>query len=588
MFKNELELVPNKPGSYQMYNLDNQIIYIGKAKDLKKRLNSYFNRQVKDKTLLLVNEVNHFEYIITNTEIEAFILELNLIKKYDPKYNVLLTDDKSYPYIEYIKHPFPTLKIVRYLKIKKNKNNKLFGPFPNAFAAKKIVNLINRLYPLKKCEGMPKQVCLYYHIDECLGYCVHKISDEILMKMENEIIEFLNGNARIIKDKIMERLNFHSTNMNYEIAASLREELNYMSIILDKQKVELSDLVNRDVINYYSDNNYCCIIIFFIRHGKLLEVFRDVFPVINSLQENIEQYIVQYYEKHEIPSEILVCDDLNIELLNDLINTSIKVPNKGEKKKIIDLVKENAKTHLENTEKLIINSEKRTINANDELRKLLNLRTLNTIESFDNSNLFGNYSVSGMVVFKNGLPSKNDYRKYKISIEKNDDYHMMKEVIYRRYYRQLMEKNFLPDLILVDGGINQINATKSVLNDLNINIKICGLKKDESHTTNMLIDGDSLEEYSLEKQSDLFHYLIRIQDETHRYTINYHKTIRSKGSLSSVLDDVPGIGEKRKKELLKKYKGLKNILKANKNELNKILTESVATKLIDVLQKKNL
>lgn len=585
MLNKELELVPNKPGSYQMYDKNNNIIYVGKAKDLKKRLNSYFNREVFGKTKVLVNEINHFEYIITSSELEAFILELNLIKKHNPKYNILLRDDKSYPYIEYIKKPFPQLKIVRYLKIKKNSNTKLFGPYPNSYAARRIVNLINRLYPLKKCKGMPKEVCLYYHIGECLGYCVYDIEQSVLDQMETEITSFLNGNDTLIKNKIKEKIAYHSENTNYELAKNLNDELNYISIILDKQHVEINDLIDRDVINYYEANEKCSLQIFFIRHGKLLEVHRDIFDTHGFTEDNVLEYIHQFYEKHELPKEILINDKLNIDLLSKVIDTNFVVPIKGEKKKLLDLVYDNAKTYLDNNFELINRDEVRTIGANNNLKELLNLESLYRIDVFDNSNLFGNYSVSTMVVFKDGKPNKKDYRKYKIFEDKNDDYNMMKEVIYRRYQRALVEKSELPDLILIDGGINQINATLTTLKDLNLNIKVCGLVKDDNHRTSSLLDGDTLITYEIDKTKDLFHYLTRIQDEVHRYTVTYHKTIRSKGTIASILDTVEGIGSKRKKEILKKYGSINNIKKASIEELSNILPIKVSKNLLDILNK---
>lgn len=588
MFKEKLELVPNSPGSYQMYNSDSQIIYIGKAKDLKKRLSSYFNRTQNNKTAMLVKEIANFEYIVTSTEVEAFILELNLIKKHNPKYNILLTDDKSYPYIEYIKKPYPQLKISRYLKVKKKRDSILFGPYPNSYAARRVVNLVNRIYPLKKCKGLPKEPCLYYHIDECLGYCFKKIDEELIDNMEKEVISFLNGTSDHIKKILKEKIEFHSNNLNYEQAATLKEELNYMSIILDKQSVELSDLINRDVINYYNDDFYCSIIIFFIRNGKLLEIHRNIFPIINDLKENIEQYIMQYYENHEIPNEILITDDINKDIISNILNTKVLTPYKGEKKKLLNLVEENAKINLETNLNLIKNKENKTEKANEELKSLLNLRTLNRIDVFDNSNLFGNFSVSGMIVFRNGNPSKKEYRKYKIKLDKNNDYEMMKEVIYRRYYKMLMEKSEYPNLIIVDGGEIQIGAAKSVLNELQLDIKVCGLSKDDNHNTNSLIDGDTLKSYSIDKSSDLFNYLTRIQNEIHRYTINYHRNIRNKGSFASILDNVEGIGPKRKKELLIKFGSLKNMKSAKIEDLNKILPLNVATKLIEELSKLNL
>ncbi len=579
MFQEELKLIPNKPGSYQMFNQDNEIIYVGKAKDLKKRVSSYFNRQAKDKTKVLVSEIVRFEYIVTSTELEAFILEINLIKKYKPKYNVLLTDDKSYPYIEYKRHPFPSLKVVRYLKVKKSKNSKLFGPFPNSYAARRVVNLINRIYPLKKCVGMPKQVCLYYHIDECLGYCARDISPVKIDEMEQDIIRFLSGNDNVIRDKIIERINYHSLKMNYEIAKELTDELSYIKIVLDKQKVELKDLENRDIINYYEQDGYVSLVIFFIRHGKLLEAHKTIFNHHDNIYDSIEGYLALFYENHEIPKEIIISEELNQQLLESFIEAKFIIPKKGEKKKLLLLAQENAKIHLESQLEKTMQEELRTSGSNEDLRKLLGLKKLKRIESFDNSNLFGNFSVSGMIVFINGKPAKKQYRKFKISIDSNDDYQMMKEVIYRRYYRVLMEKSELPDLIIVDGGTNQINATLSVLDELGLNIPLVGLKKNAKHQTEALLDGFTKKEYPLDKTSNLFHYLTRIQDETHRYTINYHRQIRSKSDLSSILDQVPGLGKQRKKLILKNYPNLKELKTVDLAVLSKLIPANVAIKL---------
>lgn len=583
MFKEELNLVPHLPGSYQMYNEYNQIIYVGKAKDLKKRLSSYFNGRTTGKTTMLINEINHFEYIVTNSELEAFILELNLIKQNNPKYNVLLTDDKSYPYIEYIKKPYPRLRVVRYLKIKKNNNRKLFGPYPNSYAARKVVDLINRIYPLKKCENMPKKVCLYYHINECLGYCVNDISIEKVEQMEEEIISFLSGNDQIIKNKINEKIADLIENLNYESAQMLKEDLNYIDLILHKQKVELTDLIDRDIINYYHDELYCCIQFFFIRHGKLIGSHNNMFPITDNVNENVEQYIAMYYQKNELPPELLITDKINNQLLNKVIAARIIVPIKGEKKQLVDLVYENAKINFNNNLELLLRKEKRTRYANEDLMNLLELNKLNRIDIFDNSNLFGNYSVSGMIVFINGLPAKKEYRKYKISLDKNDDYHMMEEVIYRRYYRVLLEKLEIPDLIIVDGGKNQINAAKKVLVDLELKIKVIGLKKDKSHSTSELLDGDTLKTITIDRHSDLFHYLTRIQDEVHRYTINYHRSIRSKGSIASSLDNIPGIGPKRRQKLIKEFGSTNAIKMASVEKLAEIVPYEQAKKIKEVL-----
>ena len=582
MFKDELSLVPHMPGSYQMYNSSDVVIYVGKAKDLKNRLSSYFTGRVTGKTKKLVSEIAYFKYIVTNTEKEAFILELNLIKKYDPKYNILLKDDKSYPYIEYIRKPYPKLKIVRYLSVKKMKDRLLFGPFPNQYAARRIVKLINRLYPLKKCEGKPKELCLYYHIGECLGYCVKSIEQSKINEMENEIISFLKGDDSLIKNKIMEKIEYHSNNMNYEIALDLKNELDYMSLILARQKVELSDLTNRDVINYYIENGYISVNIFFIRHGKLLGSKNEIFPIVDEYIEEVENFIGLYYNKNEIPNEIIVNNELDTEKLSSVIGTRIITISRGDKKKLLDLAKTNAKIQLENEFELIQKDEKRTIDANDKLRELLNLNNLYRIDIFDNAHLFGEYSVSGMVVFKDGKPSKNDYRKFKISLEKNDDYNTMKEVLYRRYYRMLMEHSEKPDLIILDGGELQLSAGQEVLDSLNLNIKIVGLKKNDKHRTNELIDSDG-SIINLDKTSDVFHYLTRIQDEVHRFTINYHRQIRSKGSISSILDNIEGLGDKRKKALIKRFGSIKGMMEADINDLCEILPENVAINLKEYL-----
>ncbi len=578
MFKEKLSLIPHLPGSYQMKNKDGVIIYVGKAKDLHNRVKSYFMGTHNGKTEKLVSEINDFEYIVTSSELEAFILELNLIKKYDPKYNILLKDDKSYPYIEFITKPYPMLKISRYLKIKKTDGKHLFGPYQNAYAARRIVKLLNRLYPLKKCNGIKKELCLYYHIHECLGYCVNKPNNEEINKMNEEIISFLKGNEKLIKNKIMDSITKYSELLNYEAALELKQELSYIEVILEKQKIEISDLLNRDIINYYFDNGYISIQIFFLRNGKMIGSYNDIVPVVTDYIDEVETYIAKFYVKHEIPKEILVDNSLNINLLKEILNTNLIVPKRGNKKKLLDLAKENAKINFKNNFELIKKDEKRTIVANDALKNILKMDKLDRIEVFDNSNLFGTFSVSGMVVFKNGLPSKKDYRKYKIVIDKNDDYHMMKEVIYRRYYRLLMENETMPDLILVDGGINQIHAAKDVINDLNLKIRICGLLKNKDHKTNELMDENG-NIISIEKTSDVFHYLTRMQDEVHRYTINYHRTIRSKGSITSILDEIPGIGKTRKKELIKKYGNIKNLKNISVEELSTIIPVNVAKNL---------
>ena len=583
MFKEKLKLIPHLPGSYQMKNSEGTIIYVGKAKDLNKRVNSYFNRPHTGKTEKMVSEIADFEYIVAGSELEAFLLEFNLIKHYDPKYNILLKDDKSYPYIEYINKPYPRLQVSRYLTIKRKDKKMLFGPYPNAYAARRIVSLINRLYPLKKCDSIPKKVCLYYHIGECLGYCEHNVDKERLEKMEEEILSFLRGNGDILKNKILEKIELHSKELNFEMALELKKELDYISIVLDKQKMELHDYTNRDIIGYFFDKGYLSIQILFLRNGRMVGGHTDIFPIVSELKDELEYYIMNFYSRHEIPKEVLCPSNINTDILSEIIKTSFFVPQKGKKKNLLDMANTNAKINLENELEIIEKDEQRTEQANNDLRDLLNLKKLDRIDLFDNSNLFGEFTVSCMVVFKNGKPAKKEYRKYKISLDKNDDYHTMEEVIYRRYYRALIDKTELPDLIVVDGGINQINACLNMLNELNLKIKVCGLRKNDKHRTNDLIDSDGYKVIELERTSPVFHYLTRMQDEVHRYTISYHRQIRSKGAISSVLDNIEGIGAKRKKELIKVFGSVNKIRNASLEELGKILPENVAMNLKEYL-----
>ncbi len=580
--KELLKSVPHLPGSYQMKNKNGVVIYVGKAKDLNKRLHSYFNGRVTGKTKIMVSEVDTFEYIVTNTEVEAFLTEINLIKHYDPKYNILLRDDKSYPYIEYISKPYPKLKVSRYLNARKSDKKYLFGPYPNAYAARRIVKLLNRLYPFKKCDGMPNKVCLYYHIGECLGYCQKNIDENKLNLMESEVLSFLRGNTDVIVNKIKEKINQASDNLNFELAKELKEELEYINIISEKQYIVLNDYVNRDIIGIYYTNNSLSINILFIRNGKLLESHNKIIDIVSSLDEDLSNYIGMFYKNHEIPKEILIYKPFEgLEVLEDVYDMNIIIPEKGKKKELVNMACNNAKIFFERESKLIDNKNKRTKDVNNELGKVLNINNLSRIELFDNAHLFGTFTVSGMVVFINGEPVKNAYRKYKSTKDVNDDYHVMKEVIYRRYYHALVDGENLTDLILVDGGLTQINATKEVLSSLALDdkIKLCGLKKDNHHRTSALIDGDTLEEIPIEKNSDLFNFLTYMQDEVHRFTITYHRQIRSKGLISSYLDEVEGIGPKRKKELLSKFGSVVKLKEASKEELEAVLPKEVANNL---------
>ncbi len=588
MIEKKLSLVPHKPGCYLMKDENGIIIYVGKSKNLKNRLSSYFHQTHTGKTKMLVRDIKDFEYIITSSELEALLLEINLIKKHDPKYNILLRDDKTYPYIELTNEREFRLIVVRNPNLKKNKNTKLFGPYPNVTAARTVVNMINRVYPLRKCTNKKNKECLYYHIGECLGYCVKKIDDNTLNNMKQEIISFLNGNNKEITTKLKELMTNASDKLQYEKAKEYKELLDYINITLEKQKVELEDNIDRDIIGYYQKNNYLSINILFIRGGKLLEQKSDLFPMIDNIEEELTTYISKFYDKHKIkPKEVLIPEIINKDLLTDAFETKFITPQKGKKKNILLLANENAKNYYNEQITLLTRNEETLENSQEQLKQLLKLDKLRKIELFDNAHLFGTYNVSGMVVFKDGLPSKNEYRKYKISIDKNDDYNTMREVIYRRYFKVLKEKLEKPDLIIVDGGIGQVNAAREIIKELNLNIPVAGLKKDDNHKTNILIGLDPPREIIIDKKDNLFLLLTKMQEEVHNYTINYHRKIRSKGSISSILDNIEGIGNTRKKKLLKKYHTTSKINEASIEELKEILPENVAKKLKEIIKEIN-
>lgn len=584
MIDQKLALVPHKPGCYLMKDEYGIIIYVGKSKNLKNRLSSYFKSSHTGKTAMLVRDIRDFEYILTSSELEALLLEINLIKKHDPKYNILLRDDKTYPYIEITNEPVFRLIVVRNPNMKKNRNTKVFGPYPNVTAARRVVNMINRIYPLKKCKYYEKKLCLYYHIDQCLGYCVKDVDKEILAKMRQEIISFLNGNHEIVTNKLKELMEQSSEKLQFEKALEYKELLDYISITLEKQKVELDDNLNRDIIGYYSNKGYLSVQILFIRGGKLLDHSSNIFPMIDTLEEELTTYISKFYDKHKIkPNEVIVDDIINTEMLSQAFNLKFFTPQKGKKKNMLNLACENAKNYYNEQITLINRDEEKTTKALEELANILNISKLSRIELFDNSNLFGNFNVSGMVVFIDGKPAKNEYRKFKITNDVNDDYGTMREVIYRRYFRVLKDKLTRPDLIIVDGGIGQLNVAREVLKELNLNIPTAGLKKDDKHNTNTLVGLDPIRIINIDKKSNLFLLLTKMQDEVHNYTINYHRQIRSKGSLSSILDNIEGIGEVRKNKLLKKYKTINKMKEANIDELQEILPQHIAILLKEYL-----
>jgi excinuclease ABC subunit C len=577
MIKEKLELLPHLPGCYLMKNSKGTIIYVGKAKDLKKRVVTYFNREHTGKTKVLVENIATFEYIVTKTEEEALILELNLIKKHDPKYNILLRDDKSYPYIELTNEKYPRLLVVR-SHLKRKKNTRLFGPYPNAYAARKIVNMLNRMYPLRKCRILPDKECLYYHIKQCLGYCIHDISQDVIKQMNDEIVSFLKGNENSLQKTIEEEMYKASSNLNFERAAEMKFLLEDIATISKRQVIDLNDNIDRDVFGYASDGAYISIQVFHIRGGRIVERESTLYPLLDLDEEALTYHICSFYDGNNLkPREIFVPDIIDTKAVSKILEVKVINPKRGKKKHVLDMAMKNAKIGLEEKRELENRNEERSYNASRKLGEILSIDNLSRIEIFDNSHLFGTFSVSGMVVFIDGKPAKKEYRKYKITSDKVDDYNLMKEVIYRRYHRVLIEKLDAPDLIVVDGGKIQMEAASTTLNMLGMNIPICGLKKNDRHKTSALIYNEV--EIPIDSHSNVFHLLERMQDEVHNFTIRYHKDIRSKGALESVLDNISGIGAKRKKELLKRFGSIEKIKEASVEELSIILPINVAYEL---------
>ncbi|MCY7617668.1 MULTISPECIES: excinuclease ABC subunit UvrC [Bacillus] len=587
LIKEKLSVLPDQPGCYLMKDRQNTVIYVGKAKVLKNRVRSYFTGSHDAKTQRLVSEIEDFEYIVTSSNIEALILELNLIKKYDPKYNVMLKDDKTYPFIKITNERHPKLIVTR--NVKKDKG-KYFGPYPNVQAARETKKLLDRLYPLRKCATLPDRVCLYYHLGQCLAPCVYDISEETNKQLVDEITRFLNGGHQQIKKELNEKMQEAAEQLEFERAKELRDQIAYIDSTMEKQKMTMSDLSDRDVFAYAYDKGWMCVQVFFIRQGKLIERDVSLFPMYQDPEEEFLTFMGQFYAKnnHFLPKEILVPDSVDQEMIEQLLETNVHQPKKGKKKDLLLLAHQNAKIALKEKFSLIERDEERSIGAVKQLGDALNIYMPYRIEAFDNSNIQGADPVSAMVVFQDGKPYKKEYRKYKIkTVTGPDDYASMREVIRRRYTRVLKDELPLPDLILIDGGKGQINAAIDVLeNELNLSVPVAGLVKDEKHRTSNLMMGDTLEIVALERNSQAFYLLQRIQDEVHRFAISFHRQLRGKNAFQSILDDVPGIGEKRKKQLLKHFGSVKKMKEASIQDFQEAgIPKQTAELLMEALKK---
>ena len=585
MIKSKLELLPTSPGCYIHKDKNGTIIYVGKAKNLRNRVRSYFRGSHDTKTEALVSEIVDFEFIVTESNIEALLLEINLIKENKPKYNIMLKDDKSYPFIKITHERYPRLIITR--QVKKD-GGLYFGPYPDVGAANEIKRLLDRIFPFRKCTNPPSKVCFYYHIGQCMAHTICKKDESYFKSMAQEVSDFLKGQDDKIIDDLKGKMAAAAQSMEFERAAEYRDLIQAIGTLRTKQRVMAKDLQNRDVFGYYVDKGWMCVQVFFVRQGKLIERDVNLFPYYNDPDEDFLTYVGQFYQEksHLVPNEVLIPKDIDQEAVKALVDTKILKPQRGEKKQLVNLAIKNARVSLEQKFNLLEKSVEKTQGAIENLGRLLQIPTPVRIESFDNSNIMGTSPVSAMVVFVNGKPSKKDYRKYKIkTVVGPDDYASMREVIRRRYGRVQRDGLTPPDLIVIDGGQGQVNIAKQVIQEeLGLDIPIAGLQKNDKHQTHELLFGDPLEVVELSRNSQEFFLLQRIQDEVHRFAITFHRQLRSKNSFSSQLDGIDGLGPKRKQNLMKYFKSLTKIKEASVDEIIEVgvpraVAEAVQRKL---------
>ena len=575
--EDKLKILPAMPGCYLMKNKDGDIIYVGKAKKLKQRVRQYFVGAHDFKTTRLVSNIDDFEYIVTSSEKEALLLEINLIKKHTPPYNIMFMDDKSYPYLKLTKENAPVLKVVRNTKDRKAH---YFGPFPDSGAAWETAKLLNRIYPLRKCRRMPKKECLYYHMGQCLAPCIRDIDERVYADMVSGIQKFMRGDVREMLDTLHREMEQASEELLFEKAQEKLSLIHAIEHVTAKQQIDFKDRKDRDVFGYYVDKGYISIQGFFLRGGKLLERTLSIEPLYENEADAFVSFILQYYANNPLPQEILIPKEYDITHLEEILDTKILQPLRGDKLKLVDMVLANAKNAHEQKFELVERKESRRYEGMEQLCNLLQ-KEIHRIELFDNSHISGTHNVSGMVVYRDGEPSKKDYRTFRLG-EYISDLDSMKEVIYRRYFRLLKEGARFPDLLIVDGGYLQIEAAREIIEALVIPLTICGLVKDDNHRTSNLMDvnGNIL---PVKRDSSLFFLLTQMQDEVHRFAISYHRKLRGKAMTKSILDEVEGIGEVRKKEIWKHFKSLKRLKEATIEEIRQVVPEKVAQNIYNIL-----
>ncbi|HEL0601540.1 TPA: excinuclease ABC subunit UvrC [Streptococcus equi subsp. zooepidemicus] len=589
LIKHKLELLPDSPGCYLHKDKAGTIIYVGKAKNLRNRVRSYFRGSHDTKTELLVSEIADFEFIVTGSNTEALLLEINLIQENMPKYNIKLKDDKSYPFIKITNEPFPRLLITR--QIKKN-DGLYFGPYPDAYTATEVKKLLDRIFPFKKCKNPVNKVCFYYHLGQCQAHTICHTDKAYWDSLVADVKQFLTGKDDNIIDGLRSKMLEASNKQEFERAAEYRDLISGIATMRTKQRVMSKDLQDRDIFGYFVDKGWMCVQVFFVRQGKLIQRDVNMFPYYNEAEEDFLTYVGQFYsdQRHLIPKEVFIPETIDETLVAAIVPARIVKPQRGEKKQLVALATKNARVSLQQKFDLLEKDLRKTSGAIEHLGQLLGIEKPVRIEAFDNSNIQGTSPVAAMVVFVDGKPSKKDYRKFKIkTVIGPDDYASMREVIYRRYSRVKHEGLQAPDLIIVDGGQGQVKAARDVIeHQLGLSIPVAGLQKNDKHQTHELLFGNPLAVVELPRNSEEFFLLHRIQDEVHRFAITFHRQVRSKNAFSSKLDHIAGLGPKRKQLLLKRFKSMTALEQASLEEIQQLgIPKTVAEALIDHLTSKS-
>lgn len=573
----KLALLPDLPGSYQMKDINGKIIYVGKAKNLKNRVRSYFKSEHTGKTAELVKNIADFDYIVTSSEKESLLLEVTLIQKYQPYYNIRLKRGTGYPYIKITNERDPQIMLAS--DVKKDGAH-YFGPYPNVYAAEETVHFLQKVYPLRRCNGYQGRPCLYANMGQCLGACYREVPEAEYTDQIKHIQSFLNGDTKAVVKQLQERMTAASENLEFERAADLRDQLKFIRATVEKQKIISNDGTPRDLINFYLDKGWLSVQVFFIRQSRLMKREKRVFAIVDDVGEELTTFILQFYNRKNaiLPKELLVPANVDKKMIAEVLGIAVKTPQRGEKKALMDLAEKNAKIELDEKFRLMEMNEKKTSGAMQEIADALGIPEIHWIEAFDHSHTSGEEMVSAMVVFEDGVPNKKLYRKYKTkSVAHADERAETMEVIRRRYTRLLKENAELPDLVLMDGGEIQLNAAKEVIEDeLGLDLPVAAMVKNDHHKTADLLKEEGSPHVLLDPKSQGFFLLQRIQDEVHRFAITFHRQLRSKNSLASKLDEISGVGPKTRQKLLTKYGSLKKIENAPDDELKALgLSEKV-------------